>query len=117
MSKLQIICDKNKKSLKIKEVLVKKIIIQKFAKDNGINERKPENLIKEDAILSIFKKEMRAFSKELASHEKIRDFRLLANEFTIETGEITPTLKVKRRVIAEKYANEIADIFKDDLAA
>ena len=36
MSKLQIICDKNKKSLKIKEVLVKKIIIQKFAKDNLI---------------------------------------------------------------------------------
>ncbi len=90
--------------------------LHKFAKDNGINERKPENLIKEDAILSIFKKEMRVFSKELASHEKIRDFRLLANEFTVETGEITPTLKVKRRVIAEKYANEIADIFKDDSA-
>lgn len=57
---------------------------------------------------------MRAFSKELASHEKIRDFRLLPNEFTVETGEITPTLKVKRRVIAEKYADQITDIFKND---
>lgn len=88
--------------------------IQKFATDNGIDERKPEKLIKEDAINNIFKKEMRAFSKDLASHEKIRDFRLLANEFTVETGEITPTLKVKRRVIAEKYADEIADIFKEE---
>ena len=90
--------------------------IQKFAKDNGIDERDPAKLIKEESVIGIFKKEMRAFSKELASHEKIRDFRLLANEFTVETGEITPTLKVKRRVISEKYADEIADIFKDDAA-
>ncbi len=90
--------------------------IQKFAKDNGIKERDPAKLIKEDEIRNIFKKEMRAFSKELASHEKIRDFRLLSNEFTVETGEITPTLKVKRRVIAEKYADQITDIFKDDSA-
>ena len=57
---------------------------------------------------------MREFSKQLASHEKIRDFRLLPNEFTVETGEITPTLKVKRKVIAEKYGDIIADIFKND---
>ncbi len=90
--------------------------IQKFAKDNGIDERDPAKLIKEESVIGVFKKEMRAFSKELASHEKIRDFRLLANEFTVETGEITPTLKVKRRVISEKYADEIADIFKEDAA-
>jgi len=90
--------------------------IQKFAKDTGISERDPARLVKENEVLNLFKKEMRSFSKELASHEKIRDFRLLSNEFTVETGEITPTLKVKRRVISEKYADEIADIFKDDAA-
>lgn len=90
--------------------------LQKYARDNGIEERDPVKLIKHDDVRSLFKKEMRAFSKEFASHEKIRDFRLLANEFTVETGEITPTLKVKRRVISEKYADEIADIFKDDSA-
>ncbi len=57
---------------------------------------------------------MRSFSKELESHEKIRDFKILANEFTVETGEITPTMKVKRRVIAEKYASQIEEIFKND---
>lgn len=88
--------------------------IQKFAKENGIEEKDPAKLIKEEAVIGIFKKEMRAFSKELASHEKIRDFRLLANEFTVETGEITPTLKVKRRVISEKFEGEITDIFKDE---
>ena len=88
--------------------------IKKFAKDNGIEFSSIENLIEKDEIKDIYKKEMRAFSKDLASHEKIRDFRLLANEFTVETGEITPTLKVKRRVIADKFGHLIEDIFKDD---
>ncbi len=90
--------------------------IQKYARENGIQEKDPAKLIKHDEIVGLYKKEMRAFSKQLASHEKIRDFRLLANEFTVETGEITPTLKVKRRVIAEKYADEINEIFQDDTA-
>ncbi|MEQ9308459.1 MAG: long-chain fatty acid--CoA ligase [Balneolaceae bacterium] len=88
--------------------------IQKHARDNGIKTDSIEELIAHEDIIDLYKKEMRAFSKELASHEKIRDFRILANEFTVETGEITPTLKVKRRVIAEKYADQIADIFKND---
>ena len=88
--------------------------LHKFAKDNGIDERKPEQLIQNEAIINMYKKEMRTFSKELASHEKIRNFRLLANEFSVETGEITPTLKIKRRVVSEKYADKISDIFKEE---
>ncbi len=89
-------------------------ILAKFARDNGLEYKDNEVLISHAEVQDIFKKEIRAFSKELASHEKIRDFRLLPNEFTVETGEITPTMKVKRRVIAEKYADQIEDIFKDD---
>ncbi len=89
-------------------------VLSKFAKDNGLEYKKNEVLITHPEVHEVYKKEIRAFSKELASHEKIRDFRLLPNEFTVETGEITPTMKVKRRVIAEKYADQIADIFKDD---
>lgn len=88
--------------------------VGKFAKEQGLNFANNEALIALDEVKDIFKQEMRSFSKELASHEKIRDFRLLANEFTVETGEITPTLKVKRRVIADKYGHLIDDIFKDD---
>ncbi|MEX2435210.1 MAG: long-chain fatty acid--CoA ligase, partial [Balneolaceae bacterium] len=65
-------------------------------------------------ILNLFSKEIRSFSTDLASHEKIRDFRLIGHEFTVETGELTPTLKVKRRVIEDKYGHLIEDIFKED---
>ncbi len=88
--------------------------IKKHAREKGIKTDSIQELISHDEIVNLYKKEMRAFSNELASHEKIRDFSILENEFTVETGEITPTMKVKRRIIAEKYADEIADIFKND---
>ena len=50
----------------------------------------------------------------MASHEKIRDFRLVPNEFTVETGELTPTLKIKRRIVEDKYGHLIDDIFADN---
>ncbi|MBD3615472.1 MAG: long-chain fatty acid--CoA ligase [Gracilimonas sp.] len=88
--------------------------VAKFAKGQGLSFSDNEELIELDEVKDLYKKELRAFSKELASHEKIRDFRLVPNEFTVETGEITPTLKVKRRIIADKYGHLIEDIFKDD---
>ena len=88
--------------------------LTKFARDNNLEFAANDDLIELEEVKEIYKKEIREFSKELASHEKIRDFRLVPNEFTVESGEITPTLKVKRRVISDKYGHLIADIFKDD---
>lgn len=88
--------------------------VGKYAREQALSFNDNEELIALDEVQDLFKKEIRSFSKELASHEKVRDFRLVANEFTVETGEITPTLKVKRRVIADKYGHLIEDIFKDD---
>jgi len=46
--------------------------------------------------------------------EQVKRFKLLPEEWTISAGELTPTLKVKRKVILEKYKNEIAEIYKDE---
>ncbi len=88
--------------------------IEKHAKEEGIGYKSIEELIKKEEILKLYKDEIRSFSKNLASHEKIRDFRLLATEFSVETGELTPTLKVKRRVINDKYGHLIEEIFESD---
>ncbi|MDW8464840.1 MAG: hypothetical protein RML35_01190 [Chloroherpetonaceae bacterium] len=45
---------------------------------------------------------MRNISRELASHEKVRRFILAPEPFTIEAGEMTPTLKIKRKVVERK---------------
>ncbi|MGH3440581.1 MAG: AMP-dependent synthetase/ligase [Nitriliruptorales bacterium] len=50
-------------------------------------------------------------NKSVSRAESIREFRILPEDFTIEGGELTPTLKVKRRVVADKYAHVIDDIY------
>lgn len=87
--------------------------LETHARQNDIQYSDIKDLLKHESIQNLFSKEIRSFSKELASYEKVRDFRLLPNEFTVDTGELTPTLKVKRRVIEENYGDLIADIFKD----
>lgn len=51
-------------------------------------------------------------NKAVSKAESIRQFRILPEDFTIEGGELTPTLKVKRRVVADRYASYIQDIYK-----
>ena len=88
-------------------------VLESYARKENIEFEDHQDLIDKDEIKAIFKKEIRSFAGELASHEKIRDFRLVPEEFTVEGGELTPTLKVKRRIVEKKYGHLIHEIFKD----
>lgn len=90
--------------------------IKSHCNQNGITYGSDAEIIKNDQILSLFDKELRAINKKLASHEKIRQFRLIAEPFTVDNGILTPTLKVKRKVINEVYKDLIEDMFKDEKA-
>ena len=50
-------------------------------------------------------------TRELADYERIRRIALLSEEFSIDRGELTPTLKVKRRVIDQKFAELIEELY------
>lgn len=88
-------------------------VLEEHAKEKGIAYDSLEDLIEKEAIQNIYRKEIRSHAKDLASHEKIRDFRIVSNEFTVESGELTPTLKIKRRIVEEKYGHLIDDIFSN----
>jgi len=74
----------------------------------------------DDALLALpevkkkIKAEIDAHSTALADFEKIRKFTLLNTAFSIDTGELTPTLKVKRKVILQKWAKEVSELRGDD---
>ena len=53
----------------------------------------------------------------LANFETIKRFQLVPDEWTLDSGELTPSLKLKRRVIAQKYAPEIAALYADEAVA
>jgi long-chain acyl-CoA synthetase len=88
--------------------------LKSYATENNITYDTMDDLISHESVQNLYSKEVRGFSKELASHEKIRDFRLVPQEFTVDTGELTPTLKVKRRVVEDKYSHLIKEIFNED---
>ena len=50
-------------------------------------------------------------NRKLAEHERIRRFRLMEREFTVDRGEMTPTLKLKRRVIMERYGDLVSSMY------
>lgn len=88
--------------------------LKSYASQQGIDFKDHQDLIAKPEILAIYEKEVKNFSKNMASHEKVRKFKLIASEFTVETGELTPTMKVKRKVIEQKYHTLIDDMYSDD---
>jgi len=71
----------------------------------------PEAIVADEAVQGLIRREVKRLTEHLADFEKVRDFRLLPREFTIESGELTPTLKVKRRIITQVYAPLIAQMY------
>jgi long-chain acyl-CoA synthetase len=83
--------------------------LRAFAKQEGI-EADGDALLNHDAIQRRFRQELERVNRELADFQRVKGFRLISKPFSIETGELTPTLKVKRRVVAEKYAHLLQEM-------
>jgi long-chain acyl-CoA synthetase len=87
--------------------------LKSHARANNITSISDEDLLEQEAIRELFGKEFRSYSRTAAAHEKIRDFRLLAEPFTVENGMMTPTLKPKRRAIETHYADVIEGMYAE----
>ncbi|NJK86377.1 MAG: hypothetical protein HC906_10805 [Bacteroidales bacterium] len=68
-------------------------------------------MIQDAKVIATFQKEVTLINKQLGQTEQIKRFRLVHEEWTPDTGELSPTLKVKRRFISEKYKEILADIY------
>lgn len=87
--------------------------LHEWAKENGVTYSSNEELIKNPKVVALYQKEVDQTNPNFSHIEQIKKFVLLPNEWTTETKELTPTMKIKRKVIAEKYAKEIAAIYGD----
>lgn len=86
--------------------------LREFAKQEGIEATDLDALLNHDAVQKRFRQELERVNRELADFQRVKGFRLISKPFTIEGGELTPTLKVKRRVVAEKYAALLQEMAK-----
>ena len=71
----------------------------------------PDTFIDDEQIVDWISQDIRKFSSELAKFERIKSFIIKRNPFTIEEGDITPTMKPKRKVIEKKYAPAIEEMY------
>jgi long-chain acyl-CoA synthetase len=84
-----------------------------WSKEQGFELADGEAVIASAEVKKLIKGEIDKYSSWLADFEKIRRFTLLNTVFSIDGGELTPTMKVKRRVINQKFAAEISALFGD----
>ncbi|WP_214228148.1 long-chain fatty acid--CoA ligase [Pedobacter sp. B4-66] len=79
--------------------------------------QKPELFIAEKEIIDWIGQDIKKLSGELAKFERIKNFKIKRNPFSIEEGEITPTLKAKRKVLEKKYAETINEMYNESVEA
>jgi long-chain acyl-CoA synthetase len=85
--------------------------LQSWATENDVASESVEDLLRCPEVLEVFQEAVDAVNAELARYEQVREFRLLPESLTIEGGFLTPTLKVKRRVVDERFADVIEGIY------
>lgn len=76
-----------------------------------------DSFIRDQKILDWLNEDIRKYSNELAKFERMKSFLVKRNPFSIEEGEITPTMKAKRKVIERKYAGDIDEMYTQAVEA
>ena len=88
--------------------------LEKWAKENGVEFGSKADLCKDPKVNDLFTREIETYMKDYARVEQIRKFAILESEWSQETDELTPTLKLKRRVINQKYSDVIENMYPPD---
>lgn len=88
-------------------------MLDSYAKHKGFKQMTPAEYCKDPKILDLFERQVAAATKGLAKFETVKKIALLENELSVDGGELTPTMKMKRRVIDTKYKDLIDQLYAD----
>jgi long-chain acyl-CoA synthetase len=85
--------------------------IKSYIERKGIPDAPVDTLLRNPRIVDLFERRIARINERLARYERIKAFRVLNREFSLENGEITLTLKLRRKVIAEHYSDRIEEMY------
>ena len=83
-----------------------------FARDRKLNYHDLEDLVVHQPVIELYRQRVEAVNLQLAHFETIKKFVLLPRDFTMEGGELTPTMKLKRQVISQRYRDRIEHLYE-----
>jgi len=88
--------------------------LKNWAKENDIRSETKELLLKEKKVIELYHQIVSQFNKSLGADEKIKRYRMVSDEWTIASGELSPTLKLKRKILMAKYDAIVREIFNHE---
>lgn len=86
-------------------------VILPWARENGLGERTFEQLASEQAVQQLITTEVERLNGQLARYETIKKFWIAPGDFSVDEGELTPTMKLKRRVVVKKYRDKLDALY------
>jgi long-chain acyl-CoA synthetase len=91
--------------------------LENWAKHHGVEAPSRIKLVADERVVALYGEIIREVNGSLANFETLKRFKVVAEEWTQETGELTPSMKLKRRAIMTRYAAVIADLYADEATA
>ena len=88
-------------------------MLRSYAQHKGLGLKEPAEFCRHPRILDLFQRQVDSLTEDLSRFERVKRVALIEKELTVEGGELTPTLKVKRRVIDEKYRDLIDRLYAE----
>jgi long-chain acyl-CoA synthetase len=88
--------------------------LMNWAKANGVAGSSLAEVVAEKKVIAEYQRIVDEVNKGLAHFETLKRMKVVADEWSIETGELTPSMKLKRRVVEKKYADAIGEFYKDE---
>jgi long-chain acyl-CoA synthetase len=85
--------------------------VKKWGSEHGVSESDPEKLLAHAKVRGLFKEELDRYGEKFKGFEGVKDFALIDEDFTTDNGMLTPSLKVKRRKVFEKYGPTIEALY------
>lgn len=88
--------------------------LEAFCKDHGLEYESQEDMLNHPDVVAAYRAVLDEFNPAFSNTEQIKKFMLLNEEWTIDGGELTPTMKVKRKVVLQKYAKEVEEMYNEE---
>jgi long-chain acyl-CoA synthetase len=88
--------------------------LEEWARNHDIEVLTRRELVSEPRVLAEYQQIVSCINEKLANFESIKRIKVVPEEWTLDTGELTPSMKLKRRVIAQRYADEITAFYSDE---
>ena len=88
-------------------------LLEEYAREHGISFESREDLCQNEQIHQMLSERIDTLQQQLAHYEQVKRFTLLPRAFSLERGELTNTLKIKRRVLNENYKKEIDKMYEE----